>query len=186
MHRILSKKEILTIPNLLSLLRILMIPLILWMYLEKQDYHMAALMIVISGITDVVDGAIARKFHMVSDFGKIIDPAADKLTQIAVILCLTERYRWMILLAILFAAKELMLVFFGLASIRLNDAVNSSQWYGKATTVFMYFTLMLLVLFPDISLHAANAMIWICIVLVIVSLGLYTDFYAKYLDRTKK
>jgi len=80
MHRLFKRDQILTIPNLLSLVRLLMIPMIIWLYCEKEDYVAAAVMIVLSGLTDIADGIIARKFHLVSDLGKILDPVADKLT----------------------------------------------------------------------------------------------------------
>ena len=79
--------RILTLPNLLSFFRILLIPLIIWLYF-RAEYWWAFGMLLLSGATDVVDGWIARTFHLVSDFGKAIDPVADKLTQIAVLLCL--------------------------------------------------------------------------------------------------
>ena len=81
-------KEILTVPNLLSMLRLCMIPLFVWLYCAKEAFGATALVLVLSGITDIVDGFIARRFHMVSDFGKILDPIADKLTQAAMLLCL--------------------------------------------------------------------------------------------------
>ena len=85
MHRLFKRDQILTIPNLLSVIRLLMIPVIVWLYCEKQDYIAAAAMIVLSGLTDIADGIIARKFNLVSDLGKILDPVADKLTQAALI-----------------------------------------------------------------------------------------------------
>lgn len=80
MHRVLRKDQILTIPNLLSIVRLCLIPLIIWLYCVKKDYTLAVIVILISGATDIVDGFIARHFNMVSDFGKILDPVADKLT----------------------------------------------------------------------------------------------------------
>lgn len=85
MHRLFKRDQIFTIPNLLSLVRLLMIPMIIWLYCEKEDYVAAAVMIVLSGLTDIADGIIARKFHLVSDLGKLLDPVADKLTQAALI-----------------------------------------------------------------------------------------------------
>ena len=79
--------RILTVPNLLSFFRILLIPVIICLYFKEQ-YWWAFGLLVLSGATDVVDGWIARTFHVVSDFGKAIDPVADKLTQIALLLCL--------------------------------------------------------------------------------------------------
>ena len=95
MHRIFRKDQVLTIPNLLSVIRLALIPLIVWLYIGKQEYSAAVAVILISGATDIIDGFIARKFNMVSDLGKILDPVADKLTQATVILCLTVKYRWM-------------------------------------------------------------------------------------------
>ena len=86
MHRILRKDQIFTIPNLLSIIRLILIPIIVWLYCEKQNYNAAVAVIVVSGATDITDGFIARHFNMVSDFGKILDPVADKLTQAAVII----------------------------------------------------------------------------------------------------
>ncbi len=92
MHRIFRKDQVLTIPNLLSVIRLALIPLIVWLYIGKQEYSAAVAVILISGATDIIDGFIARKFNMVSDLGKILDPVADKLTLATVILCLTVKY----------------------------------------------------------------------------------------------
>ena len=78
-----KKNQFFTIPNLLSLVRLAMIPLLLWLYLEKREYLWTAVVVVLSGATDIVDGIIARKYDLISDLGKALDPVADKLTQIA-------------------------------------------------------------------------------------------------------
>ena len=97
----LTKKDVFTIPNILSFFRILLIPVIVVLYCVYQKYLISTLIIVISGITDVVDGKIARKFNMISDFGKFIDPVADKLTQAAMLFCLMTRYPEMLILIII-------------------------------------------------------------------------------------
>ena len=81
-----SKNAILTIPNLISLFRILLIPLIIWLYCGKKQYAATIAVVAISGVSDIIDGKIARKFNMVSDVGKVLDPIADKLTQAALVL----------------------------------------------------------------------------------------------------
>ena len=75
------KKEILTIPNLLSVFRIALIPVYLNIYLDGA-YGRAAAVLAVSCLTDLVDGKIARKFNMISNVGKVLDPLADKLTQL--------------------------------------------------------------------------------------------------------
>ena len=92
--------RIFTLPNMLSFLRLLLIPLIVYLF-ETDQYWWAFGMLLLSGATDVVDGWIARTFHLVSDFGKALDPIADKLTQIAVLFCLMRQY-WWVLAALLF------------------------------------------------------------------------------------
>lgn len=94
-------RRILTIPNLLTLFRLILIPVIAWLYCARQDYAMAAAMLVLSGVTDVADGYIARHFNMISDLGKMLDPVADKLTQFVMLLCLFSRFPAMLLPSIL-------------------------------------------------------------------------------------
>lgn len=118
MHRIFKKDQILTIPNLLSVIRLALIPLIIWLYIVNREYNLAVLVILISGITDIVDGYIARHFNMISDFGKILDPIADKLTQAAVIICLTTKHDLMYLLIVLFAVKEMVMGTMGFLQLR--------------------------------------------------------------------
>ena len=90
------KKEILSIPNLLSLFRLLLIPVYITIYLNartKDDYFLAATSLAVSCLTDMIDGKIARRFNMITTVGKLLDPLADKLTQFALILCLSLRHR---------------------------------------------------------------------------------------------
>lgn len=186
MHRLFQKDQICTIPNLLSLVRLAMIPVIGWLYSEQGNGLAAALMIVLSGLTDIADGIIARKFHMVSDFGKILDPIADKLTQAALIACLIARYDWMLWLFVLFAAKEVIMGINGLVVIRKKNVVNSAQWFGKLTTAVLYATMILLFLFPDIPASAANGMILLCAAVILLSLMKYLLFYRKLLSSQKE
>ena len=186
MHRILQKNQILTIPNLLSLIRLLLIPVILWLYIGLKSNTWAITVIILSGLTDVVDGFIARRFHMISDFGKILDPVADKLTQGALILCLTVTYDWMKWLVILFALKECAMGIMGYLAIRKEEGVNSSRWHGKLNTVVLYGTMGLLILFPAIPLTVANALIATCALTIIMSFVLYAGFYIRlFQNRTK-
>lgn len=180
MHRVLKKEQILTVPNLLSLLRLLMIPLIIWLYCGAKRYYAAVGVIILSGLTDVADGIIARKCNMVSDFGKILDPVADKLTQGAVIICLATKYKLMIPLIIEFALRELCMLVMGYMTIKNQDSVNSAKWYGKLTTVVLYAVMILLILFPQISNGIANGMIVGCSVMLLFSFAMYVRFYLGF------
>lgn len=171
------KNQILTIPNLLSLFRIILIPFIVWSYFTKESSLLTVGLIVLSGITDVIDGIIARKFNMVSNFGKVFDPIADKLTQATLIICLTLKFPLMISLIILFAVKEVTMGIMGLVSLKKHGKVNSAKWYGKANTVLLYLVMGLLILFPQINGNVANILIIVCHLFEVFALCMYARFY---------
>lgn len=181
MHRVFKKEQILTIPNFLSILRLLLIPLIAWLYVKRQAYWIAVGVLILSGVTDIADGIIARRYNMVSDFGKILDPVADKLTQAAVLFCLMDRYRLMMGLIILFAAKELCMAVMGYVAIKKKDAVNGAKWYGKVNTVVLYALMLALMLFPGMPEDWASVLILLCGCVQLVSLVLYVRFYRSIL-----
>lgn len=104
-----TAKEIFTIPNLMSYFRILLIPVFCAVYLtasNTKDYYIAAGILLVSSLTDLFDGRIARRFHMVTELGKALDPIADKLTHAALAVCLAVRYPLMRALLVLMAVKE--------------------------------------------------------------------------------
>ena len=103
------KKEIFTIPNLLSLFRLVLIPVYIILYLnatDAADYILAAAILAVSCITDMIDGKIARHFNLISTVGKILDPVADKATQFSLIICLALKYPVLWYLVALFVIKE--------------------------------------------------------------------------------
>ena len=102
------RKHDLTIPNLLSCVRLLLIPVMMWLYLVKAAYGMAFLVLLLSAATDIADGIIARKWDQISDLGKVLDPVADKLTQVAALACLVSRFPYMWLPLAMLMGKELL------------------------------------------------------------------------------
>ena len=171
---------------MLSLFRLLLIPLIVWLYCGQKEYKVAIAVVAISGATDIIDGKIARKFNMVSDVGKVLDPIADKLTQMALVICLASRYKWMWALLVLFAIKECFMALWGFLALKFTDTVNSAKWYGKACTVVLYTVMMILILFADISQTAVNVLIIICAAAMLISLILYGRFYYHVLKQTRE
>jgi cardiolipin synthase len=102
----LTKDQIITIPNILSFFRLALIPVIVWLYVFMDSRIWTTVVILISSLTDIVDGFIARKFNMTSDFGKAIDPLADKLTQLAVLCCLLIDFPLIALPIVVMIVKE--------------------------------------------------------------------------------
>ena len=181
----LGKKDILTIPNMLSFFRILLIPVMAVLYCYYEAHGAAVVVIALSGITDILDGKIARKFNMVSDFGKFLDPLADKLTQAAMALCLAVRYPGMGVLFILMLVKESVLSVCAYGALKATNTVNSAKWYGKVTTATLYLVMIILFLFPDIPPQVAEAGVLLCGTVIVMSMILYVKFFIKILLEKK-
>lgn len=173
----LKKEDVLTIPNLLSLFRILLIPFIIWFYCTKENYTVSFLLVVLSGFTDVLDGKIARKYGLISVVGKILDPLADKLTQAALIICLISRYPLMWALIALFIVKELVSAALGYLSVQVSGTVSGAMWYGKVNTVILYAVMVVLILFPQLPLPLVNTLICISAGSLILAFVLYLRFF---------
>ena len=173
----LKKDDILTIPNMLSFFRILLIPVMVLVY-NHFDHCIATIgVIALSGLTDIADGKIARKYNITSDFGKFIDPVADKLTQLAMILCLLSKYPGMLALVILMVLKESFLFALSYITFKRTGIVNSAKWYGKVTTAVLYSVMIILFLLPDISVNIANALIILCGTIIFISMILYSRLF---------
>ena len=172
-----KKENIFTIPYLMSLIRLLLAPLILWLYCAQKAYALTILVAAVSAITDIIDGKIARKFNIVSDAGKVLDPIADKLTQAALVVCLLSRYPWMWALLILFLIKESLMLFWGYLELKYTASVNSAKWYGKLNTVSLYAVTMILILFADIPETTAKILITICATVMLMALIMYGRLY---------
>ena len=186
MRRFFKKSQILTIPNLLSVVRLAFIPVIVWLYSVEKNYYGAIGVIALSAATDIVDGWIARHFNMISDFGKALDPLADKLTQAALLLCLLSKYDLMWGFIIVFGVCEVAKLTLGVIIAKKHDEVNGAKWYGKANTVVIYATMMALILFPQMSDILANALILICGAVMITAHVLYFIFLGKILYKRSR
>ena len=157
--------RILTIPNVLSFFRLALIPVIIVLY-AKNEVWWAFGMLVLSGVTDVVDGWVARTYHMVSNFGKAIDPVADKLTQIAVLLCLMPMKCWWVVGILVL--KEISIGIMTLLTLHHTGMVYGAGWYGKLCTAVIYLSMFVLMLWraaPDWFLYA-DAALCACLILL--------------------
>lgn len=149
-----------TIPNLLSFIRILIVPVFAYFYI-KGELLLAIIMLAISGLSDLFDGKIARRFNQVSELGKLLDPVADKLTQItlAVLLYMSfanaqdemlKAFSWVFLV---FIGKEAFMVVFSVFMLILNLRPCAAEIFGKLSTFAFYFIMIIIVAFgPEIGL----------------------------------
>ena len=173
------EKRIWTIPNVLTAFRILLIPVFVVLYHGAQRHLLAAVSLGVSAVSDMLDGWIARHFHMESNLGRILDPLADKLTQAAMCLMLLSRYPIMLWVLIFFGVKEAALAAMGYAHMKRTGVVNSARWYGKASSIVQYAVVIGLILSPTISEYSAYVLLSLCMLTHVVSLLMYAIFYLR-------
>lgn len=175
------KKEILTIPNLLSMFRLVLIPIYIAIYLnagdDSTDYYLAAGILAVSCLTDMIDGKIARHFNMISSFGKILDPLADKATQFTLIICLTVRYNFLWYLVILFVLKESFQLIAGGVNLRKGRMLKGALISGKICTTILFISLIILVMLPNLEADIVRVIAVIDAIFMLVAFAEYVIAY---------
>lgn len=176
------------IPNILSCIRMLMIPAFVWRYLTAQSegaYVFAAGILVASGLTDMLDGYIARRYNMITPVGRLLDPLADKLTQAAVCICLTVRIPSLFFILIAFVVKELVMLIAGYKlykTVQLED-IPGSKWFGKLYTLFFYGVMIVIIGSPRLDV---TAVAWILMVLGIFMVFAFVMYIPEFYKVRKK
>ncbi|NLK75428.1 MAG: CDP-alcohol phosphatidyltransferase family protein [Clostridiales bacterium] len=187
-----SKRDLINIPNILCYIRFLLIPIFVTLYVRAdspKDYILAAAVVLVSGLTDFVDGFIARRFNMITEFGKLIDPLADKFTQAALIFVLIVKIKWMYLLLILFLTTQLFLLVAGLFMLKKGSKLNGSKWFGKISTTVFYAVMLVLIAVPTLDESIVNILMLTCGGFLLLSLLLYAREYVvmyRNLERDKE
>ena len=180
------KKEILTIPNLLSLFRLALIPVYMLIYLRAQepdDYFLAAGILAVSCITDLIDGKIARHFNMISTVGKILDPLADKATQFTLIVCLAVTYPTLRFLTLLFVLKEGFQLIVGGITLKKGKMLEGALLWGKICTTVLFVSLIIMVMMPNLG---DTSVIIITVVDALFMLFAFVQYYLAYFGKNKK
>lgn len=180
------KKEIFTIPNLLSLFRLVLIPVYVAIYLNARnstDYYVAAGILAVSCLTDLIDGKIARHFNMISSLGKILDPLADKATQFTLIICLAIKYNVLLYLVGLFVLKESFQLIAGGINLRKGKMLKGALYSGKICTTILFISLILMVMLPNLS---EKTVVLITIVDAIFMLIAFADYVVAYFFKENK
>jgi len=178
------KKE--NIPNILTIIRFILIPFI-FMAVMKQHFLTALIIFTISALTDVLDGYIARKYNYITDIGKLIDPLADKLTQIALLLSLAilEILDWWIFMIVFI--KEFVMVVSASVLYSKKDVVVYSKWYGKLATTLFYLAIVTSLIIRQFNINIAFRLdlylYYLAILATIFSLIMYS---IKFKFKTEK
>ena len=128
------------VPNILTIIRFLLIPIIV-IFAFQDNYIATIIVLTISGLTDILDGYIARKYNFISNFGKLMDPLADKMTQVALLGTLAIQKIIPVWIIVVVIIKEFLMVS-GASFLYGKELVVSSKWYGKLTTVLFYIAIV--------------------------------------------
>ena len=180
------KKDLFTIPNWLSFFRLVLIPVYVSIYLKAEDmvdYAIAAGILAVSCLTDMIDGKIARHFNMISTLGKILDPLADKATQFTLIVCLALPHPVLWYLVALFVVKESFQLIAGGINLRKGIMLKGALITGKVCTTILFVSLILMVLMPDLS---DTTILWIVIVDIVFMLISFADYVFTYSRKTSR
>ena len=162
------------LPNKLTTLRMVMVPFfvffLLWQHGENYTFRMIALaLFIIASLTDLADGKIARKYNLVTDFGKFLDPLADKLLVCSALICLIDLGQipaWMVVIII---GREFIISGFRLVASD-NGVVIAASYWGKWKTTFQRFAVILMILdIPALEIPK-QICIWVALALTIISL----------------
>ena len=180
--------DIFTVPNLLSFLRLPMAFCFYHFYNwnNLKGLLLAVFFLLLSALTDLLDGMIARHFHQISEFGKILDPIADKVTQAIFILCLLNRYPITLWLFIFFVLKEVTISIMAFVAVRRSGENNGAMIYGKINTVLLYICLGALLFFIGLPLRLANVILVIAFLSLLQSMVLYFIAYLRIILRHRK
>lgn len=187
-------KGCLTVPNLLSVIRIILVPFFAYFYMNGK-VAVAIVILVLSGLSDFFDGKIARKFNQISELGKLLDPVADKITQITLALLLylsfaratdemLKAFSWVFLI---FIGKEAFMVIFSVFMLLLNLRPCAAEIFGKLSTFAFYAIMIVIVAFgPEIGLLKN---LWslppvVMMILVVISAILTIVAFISYIPDT--
>lgn len=177
-------KFVWNIPNVLSLVRLMLLPVFAIVYLNGALYW-ALTVLAVSGLTDLFDGVIARKFNQITEIGKLLDPVADKITQVVVLICLTIRNTALIPLFVICFVKELLQAIGGWILLSRDEIIRGSKWYGKVSTFTFYIAMLAIALWSTMPDWLLTTLIVLVAATMLFSFFMYMAVYIK-LRREKK
>lgn len=180
------KKEIFSIPNLLSLFRLCLIPVYVVIYLNADstsEYFLAATILGVSCLTDLIDGKIARHFNMITTLGKILDPLADKATQFTLIVCLSMKHPVLWYLVGLFFVKESFQLIAGGIRLRKGRMLKGALITGKICTTVLFLSLIVMVMVPTLPEKVIKIIAIVDAVFMLIS---FADYATAYYSRDSK
>ena len=160
------------LPNRLTILRIFLIPFFVFFMLSDFSKWIALIIFVVASLTDMLDGKIARKYNLVTDFGKFMDSLADKLLVCSALICLVELKRIPAWIVIAIISREFIISGFRLVAAEKQIVIAANFW-GKIKTVCQMFMVILMIANIRELMLITQIMMWLSLILTVVSLMTY-------------
>ena len=176
------------IPNILSCIRIILVGVFIYLFFHNYPHNLAwaTTVFITAGLTDVVDGFLARRFKWITDLGKVLDPLADKLMQCTVLVCMLIKSLIPAWLVIPFVLKELLILSGGLFMIKRRDVVAVSNVYGKATVVFFYAAVVFCISAREFLAQNPIVLYVVCAAVLLVAISALINYAMAYFKTLKK
>ena len=175
------------IPNILSVIRIMLVGVFVFVFFNDYPNNLlwALIVFLTAGLTDVIDGFLARKFNWVTNLGKILDPFADKLMQCTVLVCMLTKDLIPAWLVIPFILKEFLMLLGGLLIIKKRKVVVVSNIFGKMTVVFFYAAIVLCISARDFLAENPIVLYIICSLVLIAAISALVNYATTYFKALK-
>lgn len=176
-------------PNMLSIFRLCLVPVFVVVYFSgvPNAHAWAACVYILAIITDFLDGFLARRFNLITNLGKVLDPLGDKMFTLAVLACITIDKvipAWVIGI---FFAKEILMAAGGMViHRRAKVEIPPSNYFGKTATVMFFVVGVALLVFEKIPYHAAVCLICLCLLASVAALVSYILSFKKIMKQRKK
>lgn len=167
------------IPNILSIFRLLLIPVFVWL-MQTDNTMIAAGVLLVSGLTDFLDGFLARRFGWISNVGKVLDPVADKATQLTVCVMMLLRLRHLWIFFALMFFKDFVMLVCGGYLLKNKVKLEGARWFGKVSTFAFYTVMVVLVFFPGLPSWLVITLLSIITACAYISALLYIPQFIKY------
>ena len=176
------------IPNILSCIRIALVAVFIYCFFYDYPHNLTAAVIVflVAGLTDVIDGFLARRFKWISNLGKVLDPLADKLMQCTVLVCMTIKEIIPVWVVVPFILKELLILSGGLFMIKKRSVVAVSNIYGKLTVVFFYAAVVFCIVGREYLAENPLMLYLICALVLIVAMSALINYICAYFKTMRK
>lgn len=173
---IIKAEGVMNIPNILTTFRLILIPVFIFIFfsLSSNSLFYSVLIFLLAGVTDFLDGYLARKYKLITKIGIILDPLADKLMLITVLTCLVINRYIPIWVLIIIAVKEIFMILCGIFLYK-KGTVISSNIFGKASTIFFYISIFILVLNEAVGVY----LLYASVAAALIALINYSIIYTK-------